>query len=255
MSTDTYDNFFGEKICSFGGLSLKGAAKATLKNDLIFESILYLNKNDFRVKLFELINEYGRKKEPPGTLNFPLRQNNEQCFKEYLDKCTKNYEEIAYWDPKDRFRFIQSIDDLLASVDLGSEWRSTMLTAICDQWVVPPAQNFSIAKKGKDGKQRIVLELSPSTSLLDIKNAWSLIKHLQKEVWPSYKKKNLSLKVGELREIALADLRKRTTSVDGLCSDATVVADIWENADNISRAADKKRKNRLRQIRKRFREA
>ena len=174
-----------------------------------------------------------------------------------------------------RQRFRRSLNDLMAlpidkakectvdifwflyQFDLGKEWFNSTLTLILKNWFFPADFNLFVTKTDKEiESQRVVLELNPDTSLEDIEFAWKYIQGKQKELWPGFKRTNYSKKTAENLNIALADLRLRTVNGKKI-NDLDMVAKIWPTAEDDSTIFeslkdDQKKKNNLRQIRRRY---
>jgi hypothetical protein len=167
---------------------------------------------------------------------------------------------------KQRIKFINNDDDKISALTddinsfirkhgLGDEWFLTIADYLISRWLHVPEPNLCI----KEDDKRVILVLNPDTSLDDIKDIWLIIKKKQEKLWPDYKKTNFSKKMFRNLDIAISDIIERSVkqfdnSEYGECktNDLAVVANIWNNEDNISSEADKKRRAILRQNRKRF---
>lgn len=125
--------------------------------------------------------------------------------------------------------------------------------------------NFGISiDDGPMNEKRLRLELNPDTSIDDIKMHWRLIRELQKELFPNFKKVNLTEKKTKNMGIAVKDLESRSrgglTKFDSekfrkyKAYDLDLAGSLWPDEKDISIEVDLKRRNNLRQIRRRFKQ-
>ena len=126
----------------------------------------------------------------------------------------KSLGEITQW-PNDKLgQFLALIDnDLLPRFGFGPEWRDAFITAIATGVPIVPDRNLFIKTTGVQGKQSVVLILSPTASVDDIKEAWPEIKRRQKELWPDFEKINLNKKsYPRLRDFVQFKVAKKNRS-------------------------------------------
>lgn len=108
-------------------------------------------------------------------------------------------------------KLISFIDRFLAETAFGDEWVGPLFTYVTTGIICPPYQNFHLKRKGN----RIQLTLNPDTSIDDIKNEWPKISVAISQVWPNFKKTNLTRKFnGQLQEYIDVLASKKNISDD-----------------------------------------
>lgn len=247
---------------------LSPTAKVYFKNWYLF--ILYLHrKRRFVESLRELLLKW-----------YPYRKdiNSRPIREEFGDKETfqiakerKNEAVLELDKSKERLSKQQKselendVKTFLRRFKLGMEWRPSIELLLITGFFSPPSMNFGwTIDDGPSNEKRVHLILNPDTSIEDIKMHWSLIRKFQKELWPNFKKTNLTEKKLRNMGIATKDLelrsRKELAQFDPdtleykryKASDSDWVGLLWPDEEDISEEADRKRKANLRQIRRRF---
>lgn len=90
------------------------------------------------------------------------------------------------------------IDTWMDKLDLGPEWKDSLVTLITTGILCPPRYSFTIhtvpAKQTKKSNLKLVtITLSPETSIDELRIAWRLhIKKMKEDGWPKFKKINLT---------------------------------------------------------------
>jgi hypothetical protein len=87
-------------------------------------------------------------------------------------------------------KLISFIDRFISETEFGDEWIGSLFTYVTTGIICPPYQNFHLKRKGN----RIELILNPDTTIDDIKNEWPKISQAISQVWPNFKKTNLTKK-------------------------------------------------------------
>ena len=158
------------------------------------------------------------------------------------------------------------IKSFLRKFKLGMEWAPTLNLLLITGFYSPPGMNFAMSiDDGPTNEKRIRLELNPDTSIDDIKMHWSPIRKFQKEIYPNFRKFNLTEKKFKNMGIATKDLeirsQKESASFDEVeykvyrSNDLDWAGILWPDEEDISTKADVKRRNNLRQIRRRWRQS
>lgn len=166
-----------------------------------------------------------------------------------------------------RQELTEDVNNFLRSFNLGQEWHYPTKLLLVTGFFRPPSMNFGIsADDGPKDCQRLRLELNPDTSIEDIKMHWSFIRNCQKGLCQKFKKINLSDKKFENMGIALKDLelssRREFSQLDPekvsfsryKAYDLDLAGNLWQDEEDTSEEADRKRRNKLRQIRRRFKQ-
>lgn len=112
------------------------------------------------------------------------------------------------------------IDAWMDKLDLGPEWKDSLITLITTGILCPPIYTFSVdtipAKENKKSDLKLVtITLSPETSIDELRIAWRLsIKKLKEDAWPNFKKVNLTdgLKNNLLEEIKVRKAKKNLST-------------------------------------------
>lgn len=234
--------------------------KTALKNQYIFELTFWTKKEalGLLVRLCELYNPNGLAgSNMQAPLKSPDKKEFKDAFRDYRRKFQQSLKIIQGWKPQKRTTFLKEIDSLLEMTSLGKEWRLSLITAILQSWFFPPIYNLNI----EETQKRVLLELNPDTSVDDIKAAWEEIARRKKQLWPNFKKMNLTKKTFLNFSVAVRDFIERVnpeTKLDAVTrqplkkdTDITRVGTLWPNEEDISEETDIRRVQRLRQIRHR----
>jgi len=238
----------------------KDPIKTLLKNGYIFFLKLLNFRKDFLIDLEKLQNKWPSKyrKKPLG---FAWDYKREEVIKKRKLAYSQRIKFINSIKKKDKAPdFYKDINDFLKKYDFGYEWFTSIINYVVSLWLFPPLYNLDIENSDK----RVLITLNPDTSLDDIRAAWPKIKKKQKELWPNFKKINLTQKSFKNLNIAIRDLEERytkpkeETSYSGegeekyKLTDLDIAGKIWEEEKDITAKTDKKRKQNLRQIRRRY---
>lgn len=244
----------------------KHQLKNLVKNDYLFKSRLFNKKTDFVVGLTELLERWPS----------PYRKNELGWFWQYKDYKDVNKKRSIAVSQRIKFlkslkekgkfeKFCDDIYDFLKKYSLSLEWSDPIIDLVVSAWFFPPFRNLDISSARRViGQKKIFLILNPDTSLKDVENAWPEIKNKQKELWPNFKKTNITKKSFKNLDIAIEDIEKRLFGTEEeetyddsgyhkyRLTDLDLAGLFWENEKDDSEEADKKRAANLRQIRKRF---
>ncbi|MCX6760446.1 MAG: hypothetical protein NTW46_03850 [Candidatus Nealsonbacteria bacterium] len=244
----------------------KHQLKNLLKNGYLFKSLLFNRKTDFVVGLTELLKKWPssfRKNELGwvwGCKDYKDASKKRSIASSQRIKFLKSLKE------KGEFKnFCADIYDFLKKYSLSIEWSNSIIDLVVSAWFFPPLRNLDISSARRViGQKKIFLILNHDTSLKDIEDAWPEVRNKQKELWSNSKKTNITKKSFINLDVAIKDLKKRY--LEGMenfnegelkkykITDLDIAGGIWEDEEDISEETDKKRKDNLRQIRKRFKE-
>jgi hypothetical protein len=176
------------------------------------------------------------------------------------DKAFKNGHD--FWDKLSHEKqkaFTLEINNLVSTNHLGFEWAPYIMNIIISDFWDCPDINFYINSDKEKGYLKI--ELNSTTTEGDISSMWNLVKKEQIKVFGNIKKKNVSKKFGKqlslyMKYKLLKSTKRRdldtTTNKPYSLTDLDLVPEIFEDSEDISIRADKKRANLLSQLRRRL---
>jgi len=241
--------------------------RTIVKNHYLFQWLSWRNENAAVRLILDLVSKYnpskfkGFKPEIILLKNIP-RENKLRIFTDYKIKQKATLETIKKWPKIKIADFFNDIDDFLEKMELGSEWRLTIMTVVLECYFFPPFYNFNIIKKKT--KKSLILELSGYTTLDDIKDAWKDIQQHQKELWPNYRKWNFTKKSMAHLNLFVKDMLMKGspnkindddtgTKKEDRLTDIDKVGRLYDDWGKlVPREVDEKRVANLRQVRRRF---
>ncbi len=235
--------------------------KILLKNGYLFLTNFWSFKRGLTTDLMKLMDKWPS----------PHREEPFECAWEYKFYKDVKRKKLAVYSQRIKFinllkekkksqEFYKDINNLLKKYDFGYEWFQPMIDFVVSFWLYPPSRNLDV----RECEKRVTLTLNPDTSLEDITKSWPMINKKQRELWPNFKRTNLTKKTFKNLEIAVQDIKERYVKGkirkihDGddfreyKITDRDIVTEIWDQEEDDSSGADKKRMQNLRQIRKRI---
>lgn len=225
---------------------------AAARNWYLFHAV-YCTNLKFNERVNQISNKWG----------LPLNNVEGNDLRNYLEKFDKIHGANSLPG------LVNDINKLVYDFDLGTHWILPYLHFFLSEKELPiPHHSFLVSGTEGDSikEKRIRLEIGPHTTLDDLKDIWPQIEKLKKKVWPKVKSEKISLKTLENYLIWAQDLNLRYSqkAVDQkiydnatevyqkeISKDEDIAGLIWPDEEDISLKADKKRTNKLRQIRKR----
>lgn len=224
------------------------------RNWYLYHSV-YCRNGDFNKRVNFIFSKWG----------LPLKVSRGGNIDSYLREFRKTHTE-------DSLRvFVKEVVKLLKDFDLGFHWFYPCLYFFLSEKKLPiPNHTFLVNDNQEEciKNKRITIELGPHTTREDIIDNWPQISKLQKVVWPNVKQQKISKKTIENYFIWAHDMVLKNKKADEKASmaktefvkkekliDSEIIISIWDelfpHEKDISARADKKRVQRLRQIRKR----
>ncbi|MDP2655984.1 MAG: hypothetical protein Q8P11_00235 [bacterium] len=128
---------------------------------------------------------------------------------EYKNKEKSAIVMMRKWPATKMIKFDKDIENFLEKMGFGTEWRMPIITAVLTGFFYPPSQNYYLETR-KRKRKKLSLEINQYTSKNDIEDAWQEIELTQKELWPSFDKRNFTKKsLGDLLFFAKANAIKK----------------------------------------------
>jgi len=207
----------------------------------------YCTNSEFNLRVNQIFDKWG----------LPITNTKGKDYSDYLNEFKRINGDGAVG------QLIQDIIILTRDFDLGIHWVEPYFWFFLVEDITPtPKQSFSI--KGDSNLKRITIDIGPHTTLEDIKGYWHKIEELQKTIWPKVRQSKISKNTIENLLITLHDISLRydpeklkwcdlveLAEFELEKNDAYIVTQIWSNVEDISKTADQKRVERLRQLRSR----
>lgn len=225
-----------------------------IENYYKFEQRRFYNKDGFDENLLDLIEKWKSPYRTPSGSCFRCKDSEQlnKYIKKAIAQRKKFFTSLEKSGKFDEFQ--KDVFDFLSRHKLGFEWCATIIDLIVSGWLCPPQDNLYLNKqRDHSSMERVSIILNPDTSLKDIRNVWKKVKILQKELWPNFKKEYFTKKSLKTLFIAKQDIIKRMENAENQYNDLDLVAQIWEEGEDIKTETDRRRKNNLRQIRHRSR--
>jgi hypothetical protein len=202
--------------------------------------------------IFEEIQKFRKK--------YTLNQNVEDIFlvnddgKKYDDYLDKIDREVHIFLKKNHDELIELLEDLAlmcTKLKLGKEWKKPLLDYAVTGIISPTP--YSVFHEITE-HSTITLEINKDTTLSDLIQCWKSIKNVRKKTFGKTRASYPTEKTWEQLKLYMLDINAKT---DSACfdhikntsytkKDMDIVGEIYENAEDISAEADKKRKNLLR---------
>lgn len=157
--------------------------------------------------------------------------------------------------------YLKDVKDILFIYGLGKEWISPIADFMITQWIDFPdsmlfLEDLEMCKEEKS----IIISLGPHSTLDDIKYNWQAIEEMKKALWPDIKCERVSINKMDNLIMFITDMVSegmRRDLKEKKQTDYEKIIEYWQYREgksnqDISRSADKKRVNILRQTRRRF---
>lgn len=242
-------------------------SKTFIKNDRIFLRLYASKEEEFLKPILRLQKEFSLPKL--GKINrwidaLEKEKNIKEGWQKVL-RCvleTKNKREtyLKNLSTEKQRKFFTGVERIRIRNKLGKEWTYCLMDIVISHFFIPPIYNLHV--EANKEKKKVSIELNPDTSLADIKEAWHSIKKAKKQVFGKITRKKVTNKWLEnfvlfAKQLELKrskkTVRDEELSADyKITTDLALVAELFEDAENISPETDKKRVTRIRQIRSRM---
>lgn len=242
-------------------------SKTFIKNDRIFLGLYASKEEEFLKPILRLQKEFSLPKL--GKINrwidvLEKEKNIKEGWQKVL-RCvleTKNKREtyLKNLSTEKQRKFFTGVERIRIRNKLGKEWTYCLMDIVISHFFIPPIYNLHI--EANKEKKKVSIEINPDTSLADIKEAWHSIKKAKKKVFGKIARKKVTNKWLEnfvlfAKQLELKrskkTVRDEELSADHkITTDLALVAELFEDAENISPETDKKRAARIRQIRSRM---
>lgn len=239
----------------------KKGVPTIIKNDIKLLWLIVSQKDKFSNPILNIKKDLGIKWMKPSDFLKKYIVNGKET--RLFDRSNKEaYEKrirfIEKLDSEKLQKLSKSIQQILEDNKLGNEWFNSIADIIISNYFCPPFYNFHIAS---DIKNKVSIEINATTSLEDIKKGWGFVKAKQLGAFGKQKKNYFSKKRSE--HLTLLQLYKtirserpalEDTSIKKLykIKDEDIVGILFQEEDDISEEADKKRVNLIRQIKHRL---
>jgi hypothetical protein len=246
----------------------KKETPSILKNYQILSRLFY-NKKKFLSPITTLQKKCGTFKHIKYIDSIKTAFNKAKTNAEFCRRLNENrklyYQKranfISTLDPSLMLEYSKDIKDILKINNLGDEWFITIADIIISGYKEPPQYNLAIYSDPE--RHKLNLEIGPNTSLADVVEAWGYIKSKQQKNFNKTKKSYYSKKYPENSCIIDTYLKLKEQAIELNYSE--LVADTYkkndidimsnlfpDTEDDISFKADKRRVNRVRQIKHRL---
>lgn len=216
------------------------------RNLYVYFHLLYYN-SEFPDSIASLMTKWDSPylKNPLGYYSQIQPQKALQAFRGIAIKQRKSYLESLKHDQQ-RKDFQNDIKFFLERFDFGDEWHESISDLVISFWLDPPAFPFHIYLRGKDQKQRVVLDLDASVERDDLVRAWPIIKLMKRMARPFAKSPKITQRSIDDLSLLIQEKKLSITPQDHLKTDLGKVAEYWKDIEDDSAKADRKRVNVLR---------
>jgi|GEM_PF-4777949 len=152
------------------------------RNFYIYYDLLCNNEN-FSIRLESLKNKWRL----PLELKYEASWNFDNIH-ELWNEFEKSRGQVA--------EFMKEVNELIKEFDLGVHWAGSLfLHLITGNRIILPDFTFQVSSLESSKKEKVItVELSPYTTLEDIKDSWATFEKVKKLVWPKIRPKKITKK-------------------------------------------------------------
>lgn len=239
--------------------------RTLMKNNMIFLELFATQKKRFFDPLMQLRKEFSlpQLKEINQWNNAFIDNNIDlawiQITEWILDAKIKREDFIKNLTEERKQELFNKVATIIIDNKLGKEWTYSLVDFVISGFFMPPIHNLRIVPD--KNKKKLSIELNPTTSLRDIKEAWTSIENTKVKLFGETQKKILTNKHIEnfilyTKHKTLKESKKKLLDAiskkEYIARDIDVIGQLFPNEPDYSEKVDKKRMNRIRKIKSRL---
>lgn len=248
-------------------MKIKNISNRTImKNNLIFWELFATEKIKFFDPLMQIRKDFllpklkDIKQWSNAFINNDMNQAWIQISKWVLDVKVKRESFIKNLTRERKQELFNKIATIITDNKMGKEWTYSLMDFVISGFFMPPIYNLRIVSD--ENKKELNIRLNPTTSLEDIKEAWGSIEKAKVKLFGEVQRKYftkkqidnfiLYAKHKELKESKNKLSDRELPSKKYVATDIDIVGQLFDKDTDDSAKSDKKRLNRIRQIKSRL---